>query len=111
MNTLNAAVASFSLVLRHLPFQLRWNQKRTVIPHVNHDSRSEADMLRSELKTGMALARIHTTTQNIVTENIQTTHSVCLLVSGTARLDRRPRDESETTGARFSVLLPVTRPM
>jgi hypothetical protein len=110
MKTLNAAVASFRFVLRHLPFQLRWNQKRTVTPHVNHDSSSEDEMLRSELNTGMALARIHTTIQNSVTANIQTIHSVFLLCSAAIMLGLRLLDGSEATEGLRSVFLRVTRP-
>lgn len=103
MNTLNAAVASFLPELRHLPCQLRWNQNKTVTPHVNHESSSDDEMLSSELKTGMALARIQTTTQKSVTEKIHTAHSVFLLVSGTAMDERRPREGSEAMDARRSV--------
>ena len=49
MKTLKAAVAIFLGVDRHLPFQLRWNQKRTVTPQVNHERRRAAEMLRRNL--------------------------------------------------------------
>jgi len=95
MKTLNAAIAIFFLLERHLPFQLRWNQNSTVTPQVNHDSKSAAEMLRRELNTGIALARIQTTTQNKVTEKIQTAHSVFWPMWLIAMEARRPRDEPE----------------
>lgn len=81
MKTLNVAVASFLPELRHLPFQFRWNQNRTVTPQVNHDNSRDEEILRSELKMGIAFARIQTTTQKSVTAKIQTAHSVFLLLS------------------------------
>jgi hypothetical protein len=106
INTLKAAVASFLVLDRHLPFQLRWNQKSTVTPQVNHDSKSAAEMLRRELKTGIALARIQTTTQNRVTEKIQTTHSVLLPTSPIAMEARRPRDDPEALDEASALKLP-----
>ena len=85
------ATAIFFPLLRHLPFQLRWNQNSTVTPQVNHDSKSAAEMLRRELNTGIALARIQTTTQNKVTEKIQTAHSVFWPMWLIATEARRPR--------------------
>ena len=103
MNTLNTAVAIFLPLDRHFPCQLRWNQNKTVTPHVNHDSSNDDDMLSSELNTGMAFARIQTTTQKSVTEKIHTAQSVDLLVSGTTRDERRPREGSEAMDERRAV--------
>lgn len=95
MKILNAAVANFFPLDRHLPFQFRWNQNSTVTPQVNHDRSRDEEMFSSELNTGMALAMIQTTTQKSVTAKIHTAQSTFLLVSGRTSEDRLPREELE----------------
>lgn len=104
MKMLNTAVAIFFPLDRHFPFQFKWNQNRTVTPHVNHDSNNDDEIFSSELNTGIAFVRIQTTTQNRVTEKIHTVQSIVLLVSGTTSDDRRPREGSDVTDERRVVL-------